>query len=73
MGIDVLLDDRKERAGVMFADMDLIGIPHRVVISDRGLAAGTVEYKHRRQAQSENIELDQIVNLLKSKLRQVAG
>jgi prolyl-tRNA synthetase len=47
-GVDVLLDDRDERPGVMFADMDLIGIPHRVVLSERGLAGGNVEYKGRR-------------------------
>jgi len=46
-GIEVLFDDRDERPGVMFADMDLIGIPHRLVIGDRGLKGGTVEYKHR--------------------------
>lgn len=47
-GVDVLLDDRDERPGVMFADMDLIGVPHRLVVSEKGLAAGTVEYKGRR-------------------------
>jgi prolyl-tRNA synthetase len=47
LGIDVLLDDRLERPGVLFADSDLIGIPHRIVISERGLDAGTVEYKAR--------------------------
>ena len=47
-GIDVLLDDRNERPGVKFADMELIGIPHRVVIGDRALAEGNVEYKNRR-------------------------
>jgi len=49
-GIEVLLDDRDERPGVMFADADLIGIPHRVVLSDKGLAAGQAEYKGRRDA-----------------------
>ncbi len=47
-GIDVLLDDRDERPGVLFADMELIGVPHRLVVSEKGLAAGTVEYKGRR-------------------------
>lgn len=63
-GIEVLLDDRKERPGVMFANMDLIGIPHRVVISERGLNAGQVEYKGRRDAESRNISLDEITATL---------
>ena len=54
-GYDVLLDDRKERPGVKFADMELIGIPHRFVISDRGLAAGTLEYKGRRDADKQDV------------------
>ena len=49
-GIEALLDDRDERPGVMFADMDLIGVPHRIVLSERGLAVGNVEYKGRRDA-----------------------
>ncbi|WP_297360182.1 proline--tRNA ligase [Acidiferrobacter sp.] len=53
-GVDVLLDDRDERPGVLFGDMDLIGIPHRLVIGDRGLAAGTIEYKGRTDAEPEN-------------------
>ena len=60
-GIDVLLDDRKERPGVMFADMELIGIPHRLVFSERGLDAGTLEYKGRSDAQSSDIKLDEAV------------
>jgi prolyl-tRNA synthetase len=56
-GVDVLLEDRDERPGVLFADMDLLGIPHRLVISERGLAAGTVEYKGRTQAAAENAPL----------------
>ncbi|MGA0025135.1 MAG: proline--tRNA ligase [Burkholderiales bacterium] len=56
-GIDVLLDDREERPGVMFADMELIGIPHRVVIGERGLKDGQLEYKGRRDAQPRNIPL----------------
>jgi prolyl-tRNA synthetase len=51
-GIDVVLDDRGLRPGSMFADMELIGIPHRVVVSERGLAAGTFEYRHRRDTES---------------------
>ncbi|MBE9398497.1 proline--tRNA ligase [Pontibacterium sp. N1Y112] len=65
-GYDVLLDDRaKVSPGVKFADMELIGIPHRVVISDRGIKAGTVEYKHRRDEDKQEVALDQIVDLLK--------
>ncbi|MGH8706105.1 MAG: proline--tRNA ligase, partial [Burkholderiales bacterium] len=56
-GVDVLLEDREERPGVLFADMDLIGVPHRLVISERGLAAGTVEYKGRRDAQPQDVPL----------------
>jgi prolyl-tRNA synthetase len=66
-GFDVLFDDRKARPGVMFADMELIGIPHRVVVSDKGLDAGTLEYKGRRDAESQQVPLDQIVSFLKSK------
>ncbi len=67
-GVDVLLDDREERPGVLFADMDLIGIPHRLVLSERGLATGTAEYKARRDAQPQNIALDGIVAFLKERL-----
>ena len=54
-GIEVLLDDRGQRPGVMFADADLIGIPHRVVIGERGLDAGNFEYKHRGDEDSRDI------------------
>jgi prolyl-tRNA synthetase len=57
-GIDVLLEDRKERPGVLFADMDLIGIPHRIVIGDRGLKEGKIEYKHRRDESATLIDND---------------
>ncbi len=60
-GIDVLFDDRKVRAGFMFSDMELIGIPHCIVISDRGLDAGTVEYKARTAKENEEIPLTDIV------------
>ena len=52
-GIEVLLDDRGERPGVMFADLELIGIPHRVTIGDRGLKEGKVEYQGRREAAAD--------------------
>ncbi|MBI5041563.1 MAG: proline--tRNA ligase [Gammaproteobacteria bacterium] len=64
-GIDVLFDDRDARPGVMFADMELIGIPHRVVIGEKNLDAGMVEYKHGRSTESELVPLDQIVARLK--------
>ena len=59
-GVDVVLDDRGKRPGVMFADMDLIGIPERIVISDKTLANGEVEYKHRRCESAEMVPLDAI-------------
>ena len=68
-GIEVLLDDRKARPGVMFADMELIGVPHRIVFGERGLDAGTVEYRERRDAENQDIPLDKIVNVLVEKLR----
>jgi prolyl-tRNA synthetase len=63
-GYDVLLDDRDERPGVIFADMDLIGIPHRLVIGDKGLAKGVAEYKGRRDATPRDIALDDVANEL---------
>ncbi|SBS38217.1 Proline--tRNA ligase [Marinomonas spartinae] len=54
-GIDVLLDDRKERPGVKFADCELLGIPHRLVVGDKGLANGTLEYKHRSKGENQDI------------------
>lgn len=67
-GIEVLLDDRKVRAGFMFSDMDLIGIPHILVMSDRGLDAGTVEYKGRTDEQAEDIAMSDILKFIKAKL-----
>jgi prolyl-tRNA synthetase len=64
-GFEVLFDDRKARPGVMFADMELIGIPHRVVVSDKGLDAGTLEYKGRRDAENQHIAIDDIVDFLR--------
>nr|VFJ95291.1 MAG: prolyl-tRNA synthetase [Candidatus Kentron sp. LFY] len=60
-GIEVLLDDRAIRPGVMFADMDLIGFPHRVVLGERGLDAGQVEYKGRGEQETTQVPLDEIV------------
>jgi prolyl-tRNA synthetase len=64
-GIDVLLDDRDERPGVLFADMDLVGVPHRVVLSERGLAAGNAEYKGRRDEKPRDLPLQEVVAFLK--------
>jgi prolyl-tRNA synthetase len=69
-GIDVIYDDRKERPGIKFADMELIGIPHRVVIGDRGLKEGLVEYKGRRDSDSQDIALDQIFDSVIKQLAQ---
>ncbi len=68
-GVSVMLDDRGERPGAMFADWELIGIPHRVVISDRGLKAGQLEYQGRRDAQAASIGAAEALGLIRSKLR----
>ena len=60
-GIDTVLDDRGLRPGAMFADIELIGIPHRVVVSERGLAAGTFEYRARSAAESEQLDRDALL------------
>ena len=67
-GVDVILDDRNERPGAMFADWELIGVPHRVTISDRGLKDGQLEYQHRRDAESTKIEVAGTLAFLKGKL-----
>ena len=64
-GVEVLVDDRGERAGVMFADLDLIGIPHRLVLSDRGLDQGTIEYKRRHETEARDVPIDQVVALMR--------
>ena len=63
-GVDVVLDDRKARPGVKFADIELIGIPHRITISERGLKVGTVEYRPRTASENEEVALSEIVNRL---------
>ena len=67
-GYEVLLDDRDERPGVKFADIELIGIPHRIVISDRGLGAGTFEYKGRRDAESQDVPATDVVGFIVAKM-----
>jgi prolyl-tRNA synthetase len=66
-GIDVLLDDRDQRPGVMFADLELIGIPHRLVVGERGLKSGQLEYQGRRDARATTIALQDVVNYVKSR------
>jgi prolyl-tRNA synthetase len=66
-GIDVLLDDRDARPGVKFADAELIGIPHRLVIGERGLNAGTLEYRHRRDVASTDIPLTEAVAFIQAR------
>ena len=68
LGIDVLLDDRGERPGAMFADWELIGVPQRVVISDRGLKAGTVELQGRREDAASVVPLTEVAGLVKGRL-----
>lgn len=67
-GIDVMLDDRGERPGAMFADWELVGVPHRVVISDRGLKEGKVEYQGRRDAQATPVAAAEIASFIGTKL-----
>ncbi|MDX1452251.1 MAG: proline--tRNA ligase [Oleiphilaceae bacterium] len=67
-GIDVFLDDRNERPGFKFADMELVGIPHRLVISERGIKAGTLEYKGRRDDDSTDLSIDDALAFLRQKL-----
>jgi prolyl-tRNA synthetase len=67
-GIEVLLDDRDERPGVMFADLELIGIPHRIVIGERGMKDGMVEYKGRSDPDAQQIPLKDAVKLVQSRL-----
>ena len=67
-GVDVILDDRNERPGAMFADWELIGVPHRITIGDRTLKDGHVEYQHRREAESRKVALADIAKLVIDKL-----
>lgn len=68
-GCDVFLDDRNERPGVKFADIELIGIPHRIVVGDRGLESGTLEYKGRQDAEKQEVPQDQIVDFVLTQLQ----
>lgn len=68
-GIDVILDDRKERPGVMFADMELIGVPHSIVIGDRNLDSEEIEYKNRRVGEKQMIKTGEIVDFLLGQIK----
>lgn len=70
-GYEVLLDDRDKKTspGVKFADMELIGIPHRIVVSERGLGEGTLEYKNRRAGENQNIAIGDILDFLAQQTR----
>ena len=68
-GVDVLLDDRGERPGAMFADWELIGVPHRIAIGDRGLKEGSVEYQHRRDTEATAVPLGDVAAWVASKVR----
>ncbi|SCB99875.1 proline--tRNA ligase [Gilliamella intestini] len=70
-GIEVLFDDRKERPGVMFADAELIGLPHTIVIGERNLDNGEVEYKHRASGDKEMVKVDNIIDFIKYRCRLV--
>ena len=72
-GVDVILDDRNERPGAMFADWELIGVPHRVTIGERGLKDGHLEYQHRRDTESTKVGAAGALDFLKSKLALAAS
>ncbi|MEO8385998.1 MAG: proline--tRNA ligase [Betaproteobacteria bacterium] len=72
MGIDVVLDDRGERPGVMFADWELVGVPHRITVGDRGLKDNNVEYQHRRDDKATAVPVPVIAHLVKSKIARLA-
>jgi prolyl-tRNA synthetase len=68
-GIDVMLDDRGERPGALFADRELVGVPHRVVVSDRGLKEGQLEYQHRRDAAATKVPVGEVASFLRGRLQ----
>ena len=72
-GIDVILDDRGERPGVMFADWELVGVPHRITVGDRGLKENNVEYQHRRDEKATAVPVPVIAHLVKSKIARLAA
>ena len=68
-GVDVIFDDRKERPGVMFADMELIGVPHMVVIGEKNLENGEIEYKNRRTGEKKMIAKDELLAFLEENVK----
>ncbi len=66
LGLDVMFDDRKERPGVMFADMELVGVPHTIVIGDRNIDNGVLEYKNRKTGEKQDIPMDGLLDFIKS-------
>jgi prolyl-tRNA synthetase len=64
----VILDDRGERPGAMFADWELIGVPHRITIGDKGLKDGVVEYQHRRDAESSKVAAAEVLGFVQGRL-----
>ncbi|WP_325891891.1 proline--tRNA ligase [Grimontia sp. NTOU-MAR1] len=67
-GVEVLFDDRKERPGVMFSDMELMGVPHTIIIGERSMDNGVFEYKHRRDGEKVPVEMENMVEFVKTKL-----
>jgi prolyl-tRNA synthetase len=67
-GIEVLYDDRDARPGVKFADAELLGIPHRLVVADRGLEAGKLEYRHRRESESREFPAPEALSFLRGRI-----
>jgi len=67
-GVDVIMDDRNERPGAMFADWELIGVPHRVTLGDRGLKDGMVEYQHRRDAAATSVPVGDIAAWVRTRI-----
>ena len=67
-GISVLFDDRKERPGVKFADIELIGIPHRIVIGEKSIDSGAYEYKHRRANEKVDVKPENVLEFLQERL-----
>ena len=68
-GVEVLLDDRAIRPGVMFADADLLGIPHRLVVGERGLDAGVIEYRRRSGDVTESLPIDDAPTIISARIR----
>ena len=68
-GIDVILDDRGERPGAMFADWELIGVPHRIVVGERGLKEGKLEYQGRRESAATAVAVDEVLPFIEAKLK----